>query len=631
MAERAGVPALARAPLPEQPPINEYALIGDCHSAALVSREGSIDWCCIPRINAPSCFARLLDWGGGGYFSITCVQPHSVRREYVGPTMVLATTFTTGSSEARVTDCFTMREGGRHTPHHQLIRVIEGVRGETRFDVTIMPRYDYGEVRPWMRRQADNRYAALGGSHGLVISCDNDLRVRDFHNLETSVTVAEGERVRLSIHFSRPELLDEGDGEPVTADEIDRRLEETLNWWQRWSAQGHVTGPDAGAVLRSAIVLKALTYAPTGAIAAAPTTSLPEVEGGERNWDYRYSWVRDSVMAVNSLGQIGFHREADGFRRFMQRSAAGSATDLQVLYGLGGERHMPEVELKLLAGYRGARPVRMGNAASVQSQLDVYGNLAELDWRWQRRGHSPDDDDWRFLVDIVDAAAERWEEPDRGIWEVRGPARHFVHSKVMCWVALDRGIRLAKECMRQAPTERWAKTATKIRAAVEEQGYDSSRGVFVQAFDSKEMDAALLLLPDAGFVEYMDPRMIRTVDAIRQELERDGLLFRYRGASGIDGLKDQEGAFLACSFWLTRALAYQGRPEEARQTFNRAVATSNDLGLFAEEFDAATGKMLGNYPQALTHMAHISAAVTLAAAHGGQHGGAVAARSSLAD
>ncbi|MFI5281807.1 MAG: glycoside hydrolase family 15 protein [Candidatus Dormibacterales bacterium] len=612
---RSGEPLTQAAVLPPgQPSIKDYALIGDCHSAALVSRDGSIDWCCIPRINSPSCFARLLD-AEGGYCSIRCIQPHTIRRDYVGPTMVLCTSVETESGEARIFDCFTMREGGRHSPHHQLLRIIEGVRGETQFELKITPRFDYGEVRPWMRRHADNVYAAIGGSHGLLISCDTDLHCHELHDLEAPLQVAAGQRIRLSIQFFRPELLDDGRMEPITADDIDRRLDETLEWWRTWSSQGQLTGPEAGAVLRSAIVLKALIYAPTGAMAAAPTTSLPEVDGGVRNWDYRYSWIRDSVMAVTSLGQIGFHHEADGFRRFMQRSAGGSAADLQVLYGLGGERHMPEVELSRLAGYRGARPVRIGNAASTQLQLDAYGNLAELVWRWQRRGHSPDDDAWRFLVDIVDTAAARWEEPDKGIWEVRGRARHFVHSKVMCWLALDRGIRLAEECMRRAPTARWAMVAARIRAAVEEHGYDHERGVFVQAFDSPEMDAALLLIPDTGFVEHGDPRMVRTVDAIRQELGTGGLVLRYRSAPEIDGLPEREGTFLACSFWLARCLVLQGRHDEAREVFGHAVSTSNDVGLFAEEFDSESGEMLGNFPQALTHMAYIDAAMTLSAAH----------------
>jgi len=528
---------------------------------------------------------------------------------------VLSTTISTAVGEAKVIDCFSMRDGGRHDPHKQLIRVLEGVRGETTFDVEIVPRFDYGEVRPWMLRQADNVYSAIGGSNGLLLSCDTPLSVRNLHDLVATITVRPGQRVRLSIQFFRPELLDGGRTQPATAAEIDHRLERTLHWWTTWAAQPELTGPDAASQLRSAAVLKGLTYAPTGAIAAAPTTSLPELTGGERNWDYRYCWIRDSVMAVTSLGDIGFHHEAEGVRRFMQRSAAGSASDLQVLYGLGGERHMPEVELKRLTGYRGARPVRIGNAASRQSQLDAYGSLAELAWQWQRRGHSPDDDYWRFLVDLVNTAAERWAEPDHGFWEVRGPARHFVHSKVMCWVALDRGVRLAKECLRQAPIERWIKVAGEIREAVESQGYDAELGTFVQAFGSRELDSALLLIPDTGFVEHRDPRMVRTVDAIRRDLDNHGLLLRYRPESDLDEMPPKEGAFLACSFWLTECLVHQGRMNEAREVFDRAVATSNDLGLFAEEFDVEAGEMLGNFPQAFTHMAHISAAAALAGAH----------------
>ncbi len=596
----------------EQPPIHDYAFISDCHSSALISKGGSIDWCCMPRFSAPSCFARLLDWEKGGYFSVRCAQDHTVRREYVGSTMVLSTTISTAEGEARVIDCFSMHEGGRLEPHNQLFRVIEGVRGETHFEVEIVPRYDYGEVRPWILTQADNLYAAIGGSNSLLISCDAALTVRNLHDLAASITVRPGQRVRLSIQFFRPELLDDGLAQPATPAEIDHRLEDTLAWWTDWAAQVQLSGPDAAGGLRSAVVLKGLTYAPTGAIAAAPTTSLPELTGGERNWDYRYCWIRDSVMAVTSLGDIGFNHEAEGVRRFIQRSAAGSTADLQVLYGLGGERHTQEIELTRLAGYRGARPVRIGNAASRQSQLDVYGNLAELAWQWHRRGHSPDDDYWRFLVDLVDTAADRWSEPDKGIWEIRGPAQHFVHSKVMCWVALDRGVRLAKACERQAPIGRWVQVAQQIREAVEKEGYDAALGTFVQAFGSRELDAALLLIPDTGFVEHTDPRMVRTVDAIRKELDREGLLMRYRPESGIDGLPPKEGVFLACSFWLTECLLHQGRLSEARAVFDRAVSTSNDLGLFAEEFDVESGEMLGNFPQALTHMAHISAAASLA-------------------
>jgi GH15 family glucan-1,4-alpha-glucosidase len=370
-------------------------------------------------------------------------------------------------------------------------------------------------------------------------------------------------------------------------------------------------------VLRSATVLKALTQARTGAIAAAATTSLPEAPAGPRNWDYRASWVRDSVFALRSLAELGYTAEADGFRRFVQRSAAGSAQELQIMYGLGGERRLVELTLDL-EGYGGARPVRIGNAAAHQHQHDVYGELLDLAWAWHQRGKTPGADDWRFLSELVNAAADCWTTPDHGIWELRGHPRHLVHSKVMCWVALDRGLRLATDLGFPAPVERWTAGRAAIRATVERRGYDPARGVFTQAFDRPELDAALLLLPAVGFVAWDDPRMLRTVEAVRRELEVDGLLWRYRAPDGLEGA---EGAFVACTFWLAECLARQGRAAQARAAFARASATANDLGLFAEEFDPATGALLGNFPQALTHLSHITAAVALAEGRrgGGSH------------
>jgi len=350
-----------------------------------------------------------------------------------------------------------------------------------------------------------------------------------------------------------------------------------------------------------------LSNAPSGAIAAAATTSLPETPGGSRNWDYRYSWVRDSAFTVRALSELGYLREADGFRRFIERSCAGSAEELQILFGVGGERRLHEYEIEELEGYRQARPVRIGNAAETQLQLDVYGELLDLAWRWHERGHSPDDDYWEFLVELVDAACRQWRNPDRGIWEMRGKPRHFVLSKAMCWVAVDRGIRLAEDLNRQAPLDSWRQNRDQIRAAIEAQGYDEKRGVFVQAFDSPAMDASLLLLPIFGFISAGDERMQRTIAEIRKELSEDGLLRRYRS----DDLDGEEGVFLACSFWLAECLANQGQVAEARQVFQAASATANDLGLFSEEFDPNRQEMLGNFPQGLTHLSLIAAAVAL--------------------
>jgi GH15 family glucan-1,4-alpha-glucosidase len=592
------------------PPIGEYGLIGDCHSAGLVSRLGSIDWCCLPRFESGSCFGRLLGWDTGGYCSIGPKGRRSTSgRRYLDDTLVLCTTFVTGAGEVCVYDFFAMRKGGARDPLRLLLRIVEGVRGRMDLRMEIVPRFDYGEVRPWIRQQDVRLYSAIGGNDGLLIWSDADIATVDNHSLAADFSIRAGKRVRLSIQFVRPEELDVKDPKPPSPEELDRRFDETVAWWKRWIGRGRIPGPDAAGAMRSAMTLKAMTNAPTGAFVAAATTSLPEVLGGNRNWDYRFSWVRDSSFAVRSLAQLGFVAEADGFRRFIERSAAGSAEDLQVLYGPGGERRLTELELQELEGYRRSRPVRAGNGAARQLQLDVYGELVELSWRWHMRGFSPDDDYWRFLSELVDCAARRWQEPDRGIWEIRGRPKHFVHSKAMCWVALDRGLQLAKESGRRAPVKRWRQARKEIRNAVETRGYDRRRGVFVRSFGAKDLDAALLLLPEVGFVDHQDERMIRTVDAIREDLDEGrGLLMRYRSS---DGLQGKEGAFLSCSFWLAECLARQGRMEDAREVFDTASSTGNDLGLFSEEFDPRTGELLGNFPQGLTHLSHIAAAVAL--------------------
>jgi GH15 family glucan-1,4-alpha-glucosidase len=355
-------------------------------------------------------------------------------------------------------------------------------------------------------------------------------------------------------------------------------------------------------------VLKALTYAPRGGVAAAPTTSLPERIGGRRNWDYRFTWIRDSHFTVRSLTEIGAASEADGFRRFVERSSAGSAEGLQIMYGVGGERRLTEIELDL-EGYRGSRPVRIGNAASKQQQLDVYGELLDLAWQWHERGQSPDDDYWRFLCSLVNRAAEIWKQPDQGMWEMRGAPRHFVQSKAMCWVALERGLQLARESFRSAPVQKWRKARDELRATIERRGYSKKTGTFVQAFGSTDLDAALLLLPAFGFVAWDDERMVRTVDAIGTQLMHHGMVRRYTTADGIGGT---EAPFVACTFWYAECLAHQGRHDEGREAFDRAMSASNDLGLFSEEFDPKSGQLLGNFPQGLTHLSHLTAALALA-------------------
>lgn len=595
------------------PPIADYAFISDCHSSALVSRAGSVDWCCMPRTDAPSVFGRLLDWGKGGCFVIAPAGAgFQIKRRYLDDTLVLETTFTAEGGEAAVLDCFTMRSGGRERPHRQLLRIVEGRRGTVAFKVLIQPRFDYCEVRPWIRRRDARDVAAIGADSGLLISANADLALEGDHEVTSAFTVRAEERVAFSVEWHRPEqLVGEMEHKPTGFDQNLERFDETLTWWRRWAESARLEGPDGPAVKRSALVLRGLVNAPTGAIAAAPTTSLPEALGGERNWDYRFSWIRDSALSIRSLTEIGVDREADGFRRFIQRSAAGSADDLQIMYGLGGERRLTEVRLRSLEGYRGSRPVRIGNAASRQLQLDAYGELMNLSWIGHQRGWAPDDDYWRFLLDLVDAACERWKEADHGIWEIRGKPLHFVYSKANCWAAVDRGIALAEASRRAAPLERWRRIADEMKAKIEERGYDQERGVFTQAFGKPQMDASLLLLPATGFVDWADERMVRTADAVKAELMANGLLLRYRLEHTDDGLEGEEGVFIACTFWLAECLARQGRSEEARQVFDRAAGTCNDLGLFSEEYDPTSKEMLGNFPQGLSHLSHIAAAVAL--------------------
>ena len=586
-------------------PIADYALIGDCHSSALVSRDGSIDWCCTPRLDSPSVFARLLDDERGGFCWIGS-HDAEVTRRYVGNSLVLETTITAGGGEAKLYDFFAMRRGGRDAPYRQLIRLVEGVRGRVDLEFRAEPRFDYGEVKPWFERKGTNLYAAVGGAQGLLFATDFPIERDGRHDIAGTMTVRAGERARLSMRYVEPALLDDECVAPLP-NEIDDRLEETLKWWKQWSSEARFEGPFMDGAIRSAIVLKALTYAPTGAIAAAPTTSLPEAVPGEWNWDYRYSWVRDSTFTVRAMFELGYEKEPEGFRRFVERSAAGTGTDIQVVYGIEGERRLTEIELPGLGGYRGCSPVRIGNDAWTQVQLDVYGEALDLAWRWYERGRSPDDDYWEFICELVDTACERWTDPDRGIWEIRGEPKHFVHSKVMCWAAVDRGLRLAEACSRRAPTDRWERARKEIRESVEADGYDDKRGVFVRAFGSSDLDASLLLIPLVDFCTYDDDRMIRTADAIAEDLGRGGLVRRYAEDDGVE----ETSAFLACSFWLAEVYARQGRKELARAWFDNTVATANDLGLFAEQFDVDSSELRGNFPQGLTHLSHIAAAVAL--------------------
>jgi GH15 family glucan-1,4-alpha-glucosidase len=600
----------------EQPALGDYSLIGDCHGAALVSTEGSIDWCCLPRFDSGSCFGRLLDSERGGHCAVSLAGGvEGSSSAYLEDTMVLETTLRGAETSVRVLDFMAIGKQSEQSSHREIVRVIECSQGAAEVTVQIAPRFDYGEVTPWLRRAAEDSFTAIGGDDGLAVWSDGELE-SDGQQLTVSAKLNDGERLRLLIRHVRPHVLEQEqldeDGE-----QIDARLSETVRWWRAWRKRLSGPGSEHPAAVRSALLLKALTYAPTGAIVAAPTTSLPETPGGERNWDYRFSWIRDSSLAARSLAELGCEREAERFGRFVVRASAGNAEDLQILFGIGGERRTTEQQLAL-QGYRGARPVRIGNQAAGQLQLDALGEMLNQAWRWHRRGHSPDDDEWRFFAELVEAAVERWDEPDRGIWEWRDEPLHFVHSKAACWTALERGLTLAEEGMRRAPVRRWKRAREEIREAIETRGYDEDRGIFVQCFDRLELDAALLLLPVLGFVEFGDERMVRTTDAVRETLGADGYLRRYERDDGLPG---KEGAFLACSFWLVECYARQGRLEQAREVFDRALGAVSPRGLFSEQIEPDSRELLGNYPQALTHLSHIAAAIAMeqAAEHVGEH------------
>ena len=563
-----------------------------------MSTAGSIDWACLRRIDTGSTFGRLLDWDAAGYFRIAPLSDAAtVTRRYVEDTMVLETTFWTPDGVARLLDLLALTTEG--LPIASLVRIVEGVSGAVTFGVEMRARYDYGRLRPWVRTHTDCVHSLLGGDDGLLINTDMPLEVEDDADMCGTVTVRAGERRRIALDVRWPHEIDPPTDIPPSAAQLDQRLEDTIVGWRRIREDVSI-GPS---LRRSALVLRALGNADTGAIAAAATTSLPEVVGGDSNWDYRYTWIRDSWLTVRSLAEVGDIDCADRFRRFVERSAAGQVAELQIVFGVGGEHDLFERELDHLEGWRGSGPVRIGNAAAGQLQLDAFGELLELAWLWHERGFQPDDDWWRFLVDVADHTAERWREPDHGIWEIRGDRRHFVHSKAFAWVALDRATRLAEELGRDGDVARWRTEADHCHEETLRRG-TTAEGWIADAYDSKVLDAAVLLLPSVGFVHWTDPRMVATVDAVIDRLVDDGLVRRREGW-------DDEGAFLPCSFWLVECLAHQGRVDEAKAFFDRVTSLANDVGLFAEEHDTRTGQPLGNYPQALTHLSHITAAVAL--------------------
>jgi len=600
------------------PPIEDYVLLSDCQSNALVSRSGTIDWCCMPTLDADTCFGRLLDWQQGGHCSIGPKDARGLvaHHDYEDDSLIAHCRMQTAQGALALRDFFCMDEAeGLSLPPSRLLRLAECVQGKFDVDIAIMPRFDFGETVPALREHGSGVHTVFGSNRGLLIFSSLPLRVvPDEAGLRGSGVLKAGQSVSIQIQFAPPEHL-----EALARRAVDEAwrpfddLERTRTWWRQWASQFKDDALQDRQTRRSALILKGLCFERTGAIAAASTTSLPEAPQGKRNWDYRYSWIRDSVFTVKALHTLGFQHEARRFSEFIERAAAGSASELQLMYGLDGRRRIPEVLIECLEGYRGARPVRVGNRAAHQTQLDVYGWLLHLAWTWHDQSHPLDHAYWDLLVGVVERACEHWREPDHGIWEVRSGRRHFVHSKVMCWVALDRAIRLAEQESLKAPLERWRAERAAIRDAIEAQGFDQRRGVYVQAFGDTHLDAASLLLPHFGYVDYQDARMISTVEAMCQPvgegglMRDDGLLRRY---DSPDGLHGTEGTFLPCSFWLAECLAFQGRHVQAEAVYKRAAACANGAGLFAEEVNGH-GAMAGNVPQALTHVSQIMAWLAL--------------------
>jgi GH15 family glucan-1,4-alpha-glucosidase len=560
-----------------------------------VHRGGSIDWCRLKRLDASSVFARLLDARRGGYFALAPAHGGAEpERGYLEGTLVLCTTWRTATGRARVLDFLAVDRTSPGRALRQVVRVVERLAGEVELEAQIVPRFDHGAASPWVHDAPGGAHYAQAGDDALLVACEAGAEPRGDHALASRFTVAAGERVRLELRDVPPFAIDSADPpRPSPAQALDALLDGTIAWWRDWSRSATPPGTDRDGVLRSALVLRALTNPLTGAIAAAATTSLPESADG-RTWDYRYSWVRDSVFCARSLAALGFEDAADAFRRFIQRSSAGHADELLIAFGLGGERRMHEIELDSLRGWRGIGPVRVGNGAGTQRQHDVLGQLLDLAWHWHRRGNAPDDDLWRFATALVERAAGEWRLPDRGLWEWRGEPRHFTHSKVMCWVALDRGIRLAQDTGRDAPLERWRAVRAELREQIEKRAYDPLQGAFTQSLDGLALDAAVLRLSAVGFLDARDERIVRTVDAIAAALDEDGLVRRYEAEDGQPG---REGRFLPCSFWLVECLAAQGRLEEARERFERALRARNDLGLFSEEYDVPEASRWATSPR----------------------------------
>ncbi|HWX48584.1 MAG TPA: glycoside hydrolase family 15 protein [Roseomonas sp.] len=586
--------------------IEDYALLGDTFTAALVGRNGSIDWLCAPRFDSGACFAALLGRPENGRWKIAPAGAvRSVSRRYRDGTLILDTEFETDTGVVVVTDFMPLPSADEEV---DIARIVRGVRGEVRMHMEAVFRFDYGHIVPWAKRRPYG-LQVIAGPDALQLWSPVDLQNENF-TTAADFTVREGQSLPFSLCWYRSHRPEP----PVQHPEV--LLECTARWWRDWSSRCTYEGSWAEAVRRSLITLKALTYSPTGGIAAAPTTSLPEAIGGERNWDYRYCWIRDATLTLYSLLSSGYTEEAVAWRRWLLRSAAGRPEEMQIMYGLTGERRLPELELPWLRGYEESRPVRIGNGAQDQFQLDVYGELMDALHVARKYHVEPDADAWRVQKVLMKFIAEKWGEPDNGIWEVRGPRRHFTHSKMMAWVGVDRAISGVEQNNLEGPVEAWRALRTRIHDDICRNGYDARRNSFVQYYCGEQLDASLLLMPIVGFLPPDDPRVVGTVEAIRRELMADGFVARYRTETGVDGLAGSEGAFLPCTFWLADALTLMGCRDEAAEIFERLLNIRNDVGLLAEEYDPRARRQLGNFPQAFSHVGLINTAQNLALVRG---------------
>ncbi|CAL9406018.1 glycoside hydrolase family 15 protein [Streptomyces sp. enrichment culture] len=593
------------------PSIEDYAIIGDEQTAALVGTDGSVDWLCLPRFDSAACFAKLLGDEDNGHWRIAPVgADRCTRRAYRRDTLVLDTEWETAQGAVRVTDLMPQRD---EAP--DLVRIVEGLDGEVTLHSVLKLRFDYGSIVPWMRRSDGHRVAVAGPDSTWLRSEPAVTSWGEDFGTHAEFTVKKGEKVAFVLtwhpsHEPRPPLVD-----PFES------LRHSVEDWQAWASRCRYDGPYRDEVVRSLITLKALTYAPTGGIVAAATTSLPEEPGGVRNWDYRFCWLRDSTLTLGALLAAGYQEEAEAWRNWLLRAVAGDPADLQIMYGLAGERRLPEFELPWLAGFDESTPVRIGNDAVNQLQLDVYGEVMDSLSLARESGLSPQPDVWALQTALMDFLRSNWRQPDEGLWEVRGGRRQFVHSKVMVWVAADRAVRtLEHHPELDGDLDGWRALRDEVHREVCEKGYDPERNTFTQSYGSRELDAALLLIPRVGFLPPDDPRVIGTIDAVREELDHGGLLRRYSTtdspAPDVDGLPGSEGTFLVCSFWLADALYMTGRTKEARELFERLVGLANDVGLLSEEYDPVAGRQLGNFPQAFSHIGLVNTALALYGADG---------------